>query len=163
MTSWRTGIQKPGHSLREVSIFVRYLLDTDTCVDVLRRSNRERHPSVANRYYDLIAAGRPGELAISAITMSELAVGIYRSKDIVSARDALLRFLLPIDVVPYPEKASWTFGRIQANLLNAGKPIGPLDAAIGAHAAALDVPLVTNNQKHFSRIEGLRIVSWRDK
>jgi tRNA(fMet)-specific endonuclease VapC len=141
---------------------VRYLLDTDTCVDILRRSSRKRYPSVANRYYDLIATCEPGDLGISAITMSELAVGAYRAKDMISARDSLLRFLLPIEVLPYHETAAWRYGKVQANLLGVGNPIRPLDAAIGAHALALELPLVTSNQKHYSRIEGLSTVSWRD-
>ena len=45
-------------------------------------------------------------------------------------------------------------------LAEQGSPIGEFDALIAAHAIALEVTLVTNNTKHFSRVEGLKIVNW---
>jgi len=45
-------------------------------------------------------------------------------------------------------------------LEESGAPIGALDTLIAAHALSLDCPLVTNNEREFSRVPGLRVENW---
>lgn len=56
--------------------------------------------------------------------------------------------------------ATVEYGKIRADLEKKGTPIGPLDTLIGAHAKSLGLIMVTNNQKEFLRIEGLKIENW---
>jgi len=58
--------------------------------------------------------------------------------------------------------ATAAYGTVRADLENAGRPIGPLDTQIGAHAQSLGVVLVTNNTAEFQRIKGLKIENWLD-
>ena len=51
-------------------------------------------------------------------------------------------------------------GDVRAELEASGLPIGPLDTQIAAHALSLDVTLVSNNQREFQRVRGLRCVNW---
>lgn len=53
-----------------------------------------------------------------------------------------------------------TYGQIRAELERNGRPIGPLDMMIAAHALSLDIPLVTNNTREFERVKGLRVEDW---
>ena len=62
--------------------------------------------------------------------------------------------------MPYDENASSKYGLIRAELEKDGKPIGPLDMLIAAHAKSLNIKLVTNNVKEFERIKGLKIENW---
>jgi tRNA(fMet)-specific endonuclease VapC len=41
-----------------------------------------------------------------------------------------------------------------------GTPIGPLDTLIASHALALNLTLVTTNQREFQRVNGLRVENW---
>jgi tRNA(fMet)-specific endonuclease VapC len=63
-------------------------------------------------------------------------------------------------VAPFEEAAAAAFGGTAAELSRAGTPIGELDTMIAAHALSLDLTLVTNNMKHFSRVPRLRVENW---
>jgi tRNA(fMet)-specific endonuclease VapC len=52
------------------------------------------------------------------------------------------------------------YGSIRTQLELAGTPIGGNDLLIAAQAMALDCTLVTDNEKEFSRICGLRVQNW---
>jgi tRNA(fMet)-specific endonuclease VapC len=55
------------------------------------------------------------------------------------------------------------YGAIRAALQRQGTPIGPMDTCIAAHALSLDVILVTNNEREFTRVPGLRVVNWASR
>jgi len=57
--------------------------------------------------------------------------------------------------------AAERYGKVRATLDRAGTPIGPLDTLIASHALSLDVPLVTNNEREFRRVVGLRVENWQ--
>jgi tRNA(fMet)-specific endonuclease VapC len=63
-------------------------------------------------------------------------------------------------VLSFDFNATIEYGMIRSNLEKKGIPIGPLDLLIAAHAKSLNYTLVTNNEKEFSRIEGLKIENW---
>ena len=70
------------------------------------------------------------------------------------------KFLSPLDILPYDEQAIWHYAKLRQDLLSTRKTIGRLDMLIAAHALALDVVLVTNNNKKFERIDGLKLENW---
>ena len=61
---------------------------------------------------------------------------------------------------PAPASAAPIYGTIRATLETRGQTIGPNDLWIAAHAKALDLTLVTNNEREFQRIDGLKIENW---
>jgi len=65
-----------------------------------------------------------------------------------------------IPVLPLPASAAPIYGTIRATLETRGQTIGPNDLWIAAHAKALDLTLVTNNEREFQRIDGLKIENW---
>jgi tRNA(fMet)-specific endonuclease VapC len=130
---------------------MRYLLDTNICIYLIN----DRPVSVRKRLSSL----DPGDVGVSSITVAELAYGVEKSK---SPRNlaALEGFLLPLEIAPFDLDAAMAYGSIRATLERKGLPIGPLDLQIAAHAIALAVVLVTNNQREFKRVEGLRVENW---
>lgn len=75
-------------------------------------------------------------------------------------REALEIFLTPLEIIDFDYNATVEYGKIRAGLERIGTPIGPLDTLIAAHAISLDLTLITNNEKEFSRIVGLKIENW---
>jgi len=68
--------------------------------------------------------------------------------------------LLPLEVLAFGPEAAAAYGRIRAALERVGKPIGPLDTLIAAHAVSLGVTLVTNNVREFERVPNLDVEDW---
>lgn len=130
---------------------MRYMLDTNTCIHAIK-----------HRPAELLAALRAHEsagLGVSSITVAELEFGVAKS---ASARNAaaLKQFLEPLAVADFDRVAAARYGPLRAALEAAGTPIGPLDTQIAAHALALEVTLVSNNTREFSRVPGLKLVDW---
>ena len=73
---------------------------------------------------------------------------------------ALNKFLAPLDILPFDEAAMREYGALRSALEKKGKPIGAMDLMIAAHALALGITLVTNNQKEFKRVPRLRLENW---
>ncbi|WP_298606883.1 type II toxin-antitoxin system VapC family toxin [uncultured Thiothrix sp.] len=130
---------------------MKYLLDTNTCIYVINH----RPVQVFERFRQY----RLGELAISSITASELAFGVEKSGS-ERNKQALNKFLAPLEVCPYNDQAIWHYAKLRHALQASGKTIGSLDMLIAAHALALDAVLVTNNLKEFERVAGLRLENW---
>jgi len=101
-----------------------------------------------------------GELCISAITVSELMYGAYKSQHREKNLKAIEHFLMPFDVLEYDYMACVEYGKIRASLEQKGKVIGGLDMQIAAHALSSDMILVTNNTKEFERVQGLELDNW---
>ena len=127
------------------------MLDTNICIYAIK----QRPPEV-------LAALRAQEVAglgLSSVTVAELAFGVAKSG---SARNqkALEQFLEPLEIADFDRSAALAYGRLRAALEAAGTPIGPLDTQIAAHALALGVTLVSNSQREFARVPGLRLEDW---
>lgn len=131
--------------------FPRYFLDTNTCIYIINR-NPPHVAQIFQRY-------QIGNIAVSSVTVAELAFGVAKSTR-RGTREALEEFLLDLVTVPYDDAAAWVYGEIRAGLQATGKPIGPLDLLIAAHALSADVTLVTNNEGEFRRVPGLRVENW---
>ena len=127
-----------------------FLLDTDTVSFALRGEGDVRAG---------LARRRPSDICISSITLAELRFGAARrrSKKLHAAIEA---FVSDVAVMPFDAAAAEHFGTVAAALATAGTPIGQMDTLIASHALALGATLVTNNQKHFSMVPGLRLDNW---
>jgi tRNA(fMet)-specific endonuclease VapC len=128
-----------------------FLLDTSICIYVINR----RPPQVFARFAGLAY----GAVAVSSITGAELAFGVAKSGS-QRNRDALDKFLAPLEVLPFDAAAMHVYGALRAELQRRGRPIGALDTLIAAHALALGATLITNNVGEFSRVPGLECENW---
>ena len=131
---------------------MRYLLDTNTCIYVIKRSP----PQVYKRLRGLSI----GDVGISAITFCELQFGVTNSSKPKKNQLALTEFLAPLEVLDFPSAAAVTFGEIRSRLKRSGTPIGSYDLLIAAHALEQGLTLVTNNLKEFKRVPGLELENW---
>lgn len=127
------------------------LLDTNICVYIIRR----RPPKVRSRLTESEADG----LAVSVVTAMELEVGARRSSTTEYSRQ-IGAFLATIDVLPLADSARAAYGELRHDLERRGSVIGPLDMLIAAHAISLDATLVTNNEREFRRVKGLKVENW---
>jgi len=103
------------------------------------------------------------ELAISAVTASELLHGIYRAakKTQRTSREAFVERLLEVwPALPFDLTAARIHARIWAELAAKGTSIGAHDLMIAATALANGLGLVTRDKRSFPKIPGLRVVQW---
>jgi len=131
---------------------MKWMLDTDTCIAIIKG----KPPSVLKK----LRGKSVGQVGISSITLGELAFGAAKSGRHDESRAALAEFLLALEIASFDSDAASSYGQLRASLEKRGAPIGPLDALIGAHAAALNVVLVTHNTREFGRIDTLRLEDW---
>jgi tRNA(fMet)-specific endonuclease VapC len=131
---------------------MRYLLDTNTCIYIINK----KPSSVIKR----IQTKQPEEIAISTITQAELEYGVARSRYPDRNRIALLEFLFPFYLLDFDQMAASQYGLIRSSLESKGKPIGPMDMLLAAQAKSIDLILVTNNEREFRRVEGLKTENW---
>lgn len=128
----------------------RFMLDTDTFSYLVSG----RKPEVRDS-----AAKHEGEMALSAITLAEALYGARKR------RSAKLESLIGLfgevfKVVEWTPEAASAYADVRIALEEQGLPIGELDMMIAAAALAGGYTLVTNNTRHFKRIEGLAVENW---
>ncbi|WP_373520196.1 PIN domain-containing protein [Aquiflexum sp.] len=97
---------------------------------------------------------------MSSITLAELEYGVSKSQFVEKNRIALFSFLLPLEILPYTQTATFVYGELRAKLEREGKVIGSMDMLIASHALSENLILVTNNLKEFSRISSLKLENW---
>ena len=132
---------------------MKYLLDTNICVYIINEK-----PKQILRKFERYPVH---EFGISSITHAELQYGIEKSKNKNTNQDALDEFLLPLTILPFHGKRLVTcYGEIRTSLESKGKTIGPLDMLIAAHALSLDLTIISNNIREFSRIPNLKCENW---
>lgn len=131
---------------------MRYLLDTDTCICAIKGDRG---------VLGAILATPPSEVAVSVITEGELRAGASKSSAPRKAADRVDRFLGPLEVLELTSEDSVAYAKVRSRLEKKGAPIGPLDFWIAAHAVARDLTLVTNNEREFRRVPGLKLDNWR--
>lgn len=127
-----------------------YLLDTNICIYYIKGK------------YDLdrkFAAVGDDMLFISEITLAELKFGVEKSAFPDKNRATLQDFLSGVQILPIFDALD-IFAREKARLQKRGTPVDDFDLLIGSSAVANDMVLVTNNPKHFERIEGVIVENW---
>lgn len=128
-----------------------YLLDTDTCIGVLRQK-----PAMIQRLKQLA----PTDCGVSMVTTYELHCGVEKAKDPAGERQKVQRFISAIIELPLDRAAAEAAARIRADLERQGQVIGPYDLLIAGQALASGLTLVTNNRDEFQRVTGLKLESW---
>lgn len=129
-----------------------YMLDTDICIYIIKR----KPESVLRR----LESTPPNQLAMSVITFAELMNGAKKSQHVeenVARLNALGELL---EIRPFDQKAAVAYGDLRSDLEKRGEVIGGNDLLIAAQAFSLDWTLVTNNEREFRRIQGLKVENW---
>lgn len=111
-----------------------HLLDTDTCIGVLRQ-----RPGMVQRLRQLA----PTDCAISMVTICELFCGVEKARDPVMEQQKVPRFISAIIELPLDRAAAETAARIRADLERKGQSIGPYDLLIAGQSIASGLILVT--------------------
>lgn len=128
---------------------MKYLLDTDIASYAINGNQK-----VLSKMKDNI-----GDWVISSITYHELVKGLMNCKN--SYKELLItEFLEDVAVAEFSSADALESGRLSFVLQKAGKPIGEFDTLIAGHALSLKTILVTNNEKHFSKVKELKVENW---
>ena len=130
----------------------RFMLDTDTCSYIMKRSN----DALLKRLRKIPVS----DVCISVITKSELLYGVEISPRRQQDEAALNAFLRYVEVLDLPDEAAPHYATIRAHLKASGTMIGANDLFIAAHARGLGLTLVTNNTREFARVPKLRVENW---
>ena len=129
-----------------------YMLDTNILIYAMRHPN----DVICDRLIEHSAE----DICISSITYAELELGVLRSSNPLRNRQALISTLVGVEILEFGVKEAACFAEIKAALMLAGTVVEDMDILIAAHAKATGCRLVTNNIRHFSRIDGLEIEDW---
>lgn len=130
-----------------------YLLDTDIASYIIKSKS-----AAAERK---LATIPPAQLALSAITRAELLYGLKRLPANHSLQGTVRQFLGIVCVLAWEPPAADCYAEIRYQLVSTGQPIGEMDMMIAAHAMALGATLVTNNIRHYERIQApLLLENW---
>jgi tRNA(fMet)-specific endonuclease VapC len=130
----------------------RYMLDTDTCSYIMKRSNQ----AVLKR----LRKTPVSDVCISVITKSELLYGVEVSPRRQQDEAALAAFLRHVEVLDFPDEATTHYAKIRADLKMKGNMIGANDLFIAAHARSQSLTLITNNTREFRRVPNLATGNW---
>jgi tRNA(fMet)-specific endonuclease VapC len=130
---------------------LKYLLDTDTCVYALKQN-----AAVLER---MLSRSR-ADVAVSVITEAELRTGAAKSSSPVKTMRLVENFLRPLTIVELTSSDAASYANVRAKLERAGTPIGPFDTLIAAQAVGRKLTLVSNNEREFGRVSGLRLENW---
>lgn len=130
-----------------------HLLDTDTCIHLLRGT-----PAVVAR----ASLQSPADLAISAMTRYELLYGVERCPPQWKKKEGrkVLLLLESMQVIPFTGATAAVAAQVRAELEAKGRPIGPMDVLIAATAQEHGLALVTNNLAEFRRVPNLTCETW---
>lgn len=128
-----------------------HLLDTDTCIGVLRQ-----HPGMVQRLSQIA----PTDCAVSMVTVYELFCGLAKARHPAKERQKVERFVSAIIELPLDRPGAEAAAGIRAELERQGASIGPYDLLIAGQAVASGLTLVTNNVREFQRVSGIRLESW---
>ncbi|MBI5584354.1 MAG: type II toxin-antitoxin system VapC family toxin [Deltaproteobacteria bacterium] len=128
-----------------------YLLDTDTVIFSLKG-----HPVLMEN----LRRHLNDPLQISIVTCLELYYGAYKSKRITGNLAKVKKIEETFEVIPVGTETAEIFGRLKAQLETKGTRLDDFDLLIAACALTHNLILVTNNEAHFHRIEGLKLTNW---
>jgi predicted nucleic acid-binding protein len=128
-----------------------FLLDTDMVIYSLK-GNEAVKQNLRTHINDPIK--------ITAVTLMELYYGAYKSQKITANLARLKMIERNMEIISSDEKSAEIFGMIKADLENRGIPLDDFDIMIASCALVHNLTLVTNNIKHFKRIDGLRLANW---
>lgn len=99
-------------------------------------------------------------VGLSSVVEMELWLGVFHGGG-KKERRRVESFLESVRIFEFDSQAAERTARVIADLWFSGKPIGDFDSQIAGHALSLEMPLLSDNAKHFNRVDGLDLVSWR--
>jgi predicted nucleic acid-binding protein len=128
-----------------------YLLDTDIIIYSLKghpvlQENLRRHLN--------------DPLQISIVTCLELYYGAYKSEQVTGNLAKVKKIEETLEVIPLGTETAEIFGRLKAQLEIKGTRLDDFDLMIAACALTHNLTLVTSNEMHFQRIDGLKLKNW---
>jgi tRNA(fMet)-specific endonuclease VapC len=126
------------------------LLDTDTCIAILRGNE-----AVIQR-----RAATSDDVVTTWITAAELYYGAAKSQGPQKNRTLVQRFLATLPVLGLDEASVQVFGEAKALLERQGQRLADADLFISAIAVAHRATVVTGNQQHYERVPALRVENW---
>lgn len=130
-----------------------HMLDTDTASYLIKRKS----PTIESK----LAALVPSMVCISVMTRAELQYGLKRLPSDHRLHLTVRQFLKIVRVLPWDAEAADWYADIRHQLVSTGQPIGELDMMIAAHSLSASAVLVTNNSRHYERIEApLLLENW---
>lgn len=132
-----------------------YLLDTNICIYIAKANP----PDVRERF----AQHSANELLMSVITLGELRYGAEKSQAKEKALSVIETLANAMRIEDLPEAAAEHYGQIRADLHQSGQIIGNNDLWLAAHARSQNWVLVTNNEREFLRVEGLKVENWAQR
>ena len=130
----------------------RYLLDTN----ILIYFSKDRPDSIVKRLDKLDA----GEVVMSVVSYGELCYGASRSVKPAATQKVINLLIGIFPIVPVTKEAAEAYGKLRGQLAAKGTPIGPNDMWLAAQAKAESLILVTNNEREFRRVSGLKVENW---
>jgi tRNA(fMet)-specific endonuclease VapC len=130
---------------------LKYLLDTNIVIYTMKN----RPPEVRAAFMQ-----HNDQMAISSITYMELVYGAEKSSNPEANLVAIEGFVARLEVLDYDTNAAAHTGQLRAELAKQGTSIGPYDQMIAGHARSLGLVLVSNNEKQFARVPGIRLENW---
>lgn len=130
---------------------LRFLLDTNILSALIRQPDGVIAQRIAEEGEDTICT--------SIIVACELRYGAAK-KGAQALTDRIEALLGVIEVLALEEDADSHYAAIRWDLSRIGQPIGPNDLLIAAHARALNLAVVTANEREFSRVPSLRVENW---
>lgn len=128
----------------------RFMLDTNMCIYLMKNQPEQ----VAKRFAQCYV----GDVVMSAITYAELEYGVAVSANPARERRNLAALIDDIPVMPFDAPAARAYGPIREATRERKKD--HLDKLIAAHSVALDVVLVTNNERDFADYPGVKLENW---
>lgn len=131
---------------------VKFMLDTDMCSYIIKE-----HPIKVLKHFKTLGMNN---ICISIVTYAGLMYGVERSSSKRINHGVIKDFTKHLDVIKWDVAAAEQYAVIRTELEAQGKPIGAMDMMVAAHAKSMEAVLVTNNQKHFSKVKGLEIENW---
>jgi tRNA(fMet)-specific endonuclease VapC len=130
-----------------------HMLDTDTASYIIKG----RSPAVREK----LATVPPADICVSVVTRAELLYGLKKLAPEHRLNLGVRQFLKIIRVLAWDSDAADHYADIRHQLVSTGQPIGELDMMIAAHSLSAGAALVTNNMRHYERIEApLTLVNW---
>ena len=128
-----------------------YALDTNSVVYFFKDMGR-----VAER----LLATPPANVALPAIVLYELELGVAKSNAPERRRAQLEELVRRVRILPFGADEARVTARIRAELERVGRPISPLDFLIAGTALHHGAILVTHNRDEFGRVGGLSLEDW---
>lgn len=132
----------------------KYILDTCICSYLIKRT-----PDIASTIERHIIEHSSDNICITIFNHAELFTGV-KMKSSLKLKRSVEDLIERLEIIPFNKEASYKYAEIRSFLQQSGAIIDDMDMLIASCAMAEKAVLITNNEKHFSRIPGLNIQNW---